>query len=139
MYAGAGAADFTPEPGLVLQGHLSKNPSHAVLYPLEARAIVFRDNQAAVCIVTLDVIGIELPMTQRIRAEISAQTGIAPDHILIAASHTHCAPAMLHNLAMTPESHFLRRVEQAAVHAAVEASQESHPITLGLGCGAAYF
>jgi len=139
MYAGVGAADFTPEPGLVLQGHLSKNASHAVLYPLEARAIVFRDNQAALCIVTLDVIGIELAMTQRIRGEISGKTGIAPDHIMIAASHTHCAPAMLHNLAMTPDPQFLRRVEQAAVQAAIEASQESHPVTLGLGCEAAHF
>jgi hypothetical protein len=139
MYAGVGAADFTPEPGLILQGHLSKNPSHAVLYPLEARAVVFRDNQASVCLITLDVIGIELSMTRAIRQQVSAKTGIAPNHILIAASHTHCAPAMLHNLAMTPDQHFLKTVESAAVQAAVEASHQPRPVTLGLGCGSAYF
>src|SRR5688572_21038600 len=98
MQAGVGAAEFTPEPGLILQGHLSRNPSHAVMYPLEARAIVFDDNQARVCIVTLDVIGVELAFTRAVREQIAAQTGIREDHILIAASHTHCAPAMLHSL-----------------------------------------
>ncbi len=139
MYAGAAAADFTPEPGLILQGHLSKNPSHAVLYPLEARAVVFNDNQAAICLITLDVIGIELEFTRQIRQQVSAKTGIRPDHILIATSHTHCAPAMLHSLAMTPESHFVHRVEKAAVECAIEAHRNLRPATLGLGAGSAYF
>jgi neutral ceramidase len=139
MYAGVGAADFTPDPGLILQGHLSKNPSHAVLYPLEARAIIFRDNQAALCLITLDVIGIDLSLTRLIRQTVSAKTGIAAKHITVAASHTHCAPAMLHNLAMTPDAGFLRKVESAAVHAAIDANANPRPVTLGLGCGSAYF
>ncbi|HEX8521839.1 MAG TPA: neutral/alkaline non-lysosomal ceramidase N-terminal domain-containing protein [Tepidisphaeraceae bacterium] len=139
MYAGVGSSDFTPEPGLILQGHLSKNPSHAVLYPLDARAIVFRDNQSSICIITLDVIGIELALTQRVRQQIQARTGIPPAHILIAASHTHCAPAMLHNLGMTPDPNFLRKVEAAAVQAAVDAARHLLPVNLGLGAGSAYF
>jgi neutral ceramidase len=139
MLAGVAAADFTPEPGLILQGHLSKNPSHTVLYPLEARAIVLGDGHKSVCIVTLDVIGIELAMTRRVRARIAEQCGIEPDQILIAASHTHCAPAMLHNLAMTPDPKWLRRVEDAAVTCAVDAAKELKPVTLGLGCGSAHF
>ena len=139
MQAGVAGAEFTPEPGLVLQGHLSRNPSHAVLYPLEARAIVFDDNHARVCIITLDVIGVELAFTQRVRQQVSAKTGIRADHILIAASHTHCAPAMLHNLAMTPDSSFVQHVERAAVQCAIEAAKHLHPVTLGLGCGSAHF
>src|SRR5438128_1137547 len=60
MNAGVAAVDFTPTPGLILQGHLSKNPSHTVLYPLEARALVLRSGQESLCIITLDVIGGEL-------------------------------------------------------------------------------
>ena len=43
MKSGVATADITPEPGPVLQGHWSSNPSHSVLYPLEVRAIVFEE------------------------------------------------------------------------------------------------
>ena len=73
MQAGVAAAEFTLEPGLILQGHLSRNASHAVMYPLEARAIVFNDNHASVCIITLDVIGVELEFTDDAMRAIAEQ------------------------------------------------------------------
>src|SRR5947207_1125136 len=121
MLAGVGAADFTPEPGLILQGHLSKNPAHAVLYPLEARALVLRSGETTVCLITLDVIGIDLAFTNRLRDKLSAELAIPRENIVVFASHTHCAPAMLANLAMTPDPRFVAQVEAAAVESAVDA------------------
>src|SRR3954469_16790323 len=91
MLAGVAAIDFTPTPGLILQGHLSKNPSHTVLYPLEARALVLRSTEQSLCIITLDVIGVELTTTRRIRDAVQSKIGIPTDKILVVASHTHCA------------------------------------------------
>jgi len=139
MLAGVAAVDFTPAPGLILQGHLSKNPSHSVLAPLEARALVLRSNEQSLCLITLDVIGVAPATTGNIRAGVAAATGIPSDHILVIASHTHCAPAMLPNLAMTPDPAWLARVEQSAIQCAIEASKNPQPVTQGLGASSAFF
>src|SRR5207247_4272141 len=67
------------------------------------------------------------------------RTGVPEDHIIVSASHTHCAPAMLKNLAMTPDESWVRSVEQAAADCAAKASDKLVPVTMGLGCGAAHF
>jgi len=139
MQAGVAAIDFTPAPGLILQGHLSKNPSHTVLYPLEARALTLKNNHQSLCLITLDVIGVELATTKRIRDAVSQKVNIPESNILVIASHTHCAPAMLKNLAMTPDPAWQARVEQAAVDCAIQSAQNLQPVTLGLGASSAYF
>src|SRR5207249_11384886 len=133
MRAGVAAIDFTPAPGLLLQGHLSKNPSHSVLYPLEARALVVRNDHTSVCLISLDVIGVELGTTRRARSAVSGKTGLPEDHILIHASHTHCAPAMLKNLAMTPDATWVASVEKAAVDCAIQANEKMRPVTFAIG------
>jgi neutral ceramidase len=139
MDVGVAAVDFTPQPGLILQGHLSENRSHGVLFPLEARAAIFRSGDTQLCLITLDVIGVGLATTRRIRNGVSKRTGIPEDHIIISASHTHCAPAMLKNLAMTPDESWVRSVEQAAADCAAQANSNLVPVIMGLGCGAAHF
>src|SRR5947209_761525 len=139
MHAAVAAVDFTPSPGLILQGHLSENPSHGVLFPLEARAAIFREAGEQLCLITLDVIGVELATTRRIRERVSKQLRMPQDHILISASHTHCAPAMLKNLAMTPDESWVASVESAAADCAEKASRNLVPVAMGLGCGAAHF
>ncbi len=88
---GVAEADITPSPGPVLQGHWSTNPSHSVLYPLEARAAVFEEEGTRVAIATLDVIGVTGEMTARIRERVEAACGIPADGVMVACSHTHCA------------------------------------------------
>ena len=92
MKSGVATADITPEPGPVLQGHWSSNPSHSVLYPLEVRAIVFEEGETRTAIATLDVIGVAKETTDRIRARVTAACGIPGDHVMLACSHTHSAP-----------------------------------------------
>ena len=139
MQCGVAAADFTPEPGPVLQGHSSTNPSHAVLFPLEARASVFEEDGERAAIVSLDVIGVTLETTRRIRRQASEACGISPEGILIACSHTHCAPAALPALGMTPPEGFVESVEAAAVGCVVEAANGLEPVRLAVGCGSAHF
>lgn len=139
MFAATAAADITPAPGHVLQGHGGADPSHAVLYPLEVRSIVFADGSEKAAVATVDVIGITLELTNRIRATVQRQTGIPADSILIAASHTHCAPATLGCLGMTPDPKWMKSVEDALVRTLVDAAGKLEPVNLGLGCGWAAF
>jgi hypothetical protein len=139
MQAGVAAADMTPPLGLVLQGHYGGKPSHAVLHPIEARAIALRADKTAVVIVTLDVIGIERDTTAAIRSEVARRVGDQPVHVMVAASHTHSAPATLPNLGLTPDPSFMKTLVDRAAGCAVEALKKVEPVTIGFGCGSAHF
>ena len=115
MKSGVASADITPKPGPVLQGHWSTNPSKSVLYPLEVRAAVFEVDATRTALVTVDVIGVTKATTDRVRERVARDHGIPGDHVTVADSHTHCAPASLPCLGMTPPEGWLERIEDAAV------------------------
>ena len=139
IQSGVATRDITPEPGLVLQGHWNTNPSHAVLYPLEVRAIVFAEGDSQIAIATLDVIGVTKATTDRIRAQVAKTCGIPEDGVMIVCSHTHCAPATLPCLGMTPDSNFMDRLVNTTAACIAEAAHALQPVTFGLGCGSAHF
>jgi hypothetical protein len=139
MLAGASHQDFTPAPGPVLQGHYSTNPSTAVLHPIEARAAAFHAGERTVVVITLDVLGVSLDTTARVRARLQRALNIHPNNVMLCASHTHCAPPTLDNLLGTPDPAFLAAVEDAAVQCATKAVSDLRPVQLAVGCSAAYF
>jgi hypothetical protein len=145
MLAAAAAVALTPDldnrAGLLhrLQGHAPCPPAKAVLLPLGARAVVVRDGPETVAIAAVDVIGLTLASTRRVRDQVGRRCGIAPERVMLCASHTHCAPATLSCLGVVPEDAWLRRVEAALVEMICDAASNLEPVRLGLGCGSAYF
>ncbi len=139
MKSGVASSDITPEPGSVLQGHWSTSPSHSVLYPLEVRAVVFEEADVRTAIATLDVIGVNKETTDRIRERVEAACGIPGDHVMIACSHTHSAPATLPCLGMEPPEGWMDTIEKETAAAIVRAAADLKPVRMGLGCGSAHF
>ena len=140
MLAATASADITPDPGPILQGHASTNPSHTVLYPLELRAIVFSDGKRKVAIVTLDLIGISLAITTRIRSAVAARTGIAEDCVMVCCSHTHCGPPILPGLPSSPiDPAYIERVVESVTESIAQADATLRPVRLGTGGGTAHF
>jgi hypothetical protein len=139
MRAGVAARDITPAPGRRLQGHWSTNPSHGVQDPLELRTIVFESGGQFVAIVSLDLIGIVREQTESIRRAIQTRCGIKPDHVMLAASHTHSGPVMRANGDLVPDPAYVAELESKIVDAVAEAKENLEPVTLALGCGSANF
>ena len=139
MKSGVAVADITPEPGPVLQGHWSTNPSHSVLYPLEVRAIVFEEAGVRTAIATLDVIGVRKETTDRIRAQVTEACGIPGDHVMVACSHTHSAPATLPSLGTEPPEGWMATIERETAACIARAAADLKPVRFGLGCGSAHF
>ncbi|MDA0748917.1 MAG: hypothetical protein O2954_20555, partial [bacterium] len=139
MKSGVSSAEITPEPGPILQGHFSTNPSHSVLYPLEVRAVVFEEGSQKTAIVTVDVIGLTKETTDLIRARVEKEAGIPGDCVMVACSHTHCAPPTLPCLGMKAPEGWLERIEEAAVTCVVQAAGNLEPVTFGVGCGSVNF
>lgn len=90
FYAGAALRVITPDPLLPVSGGIGQpQPVKEKKGDLFARAMVLKKGNVIVAIVSVDNIGWPAVLGDRSRALIK---GIAPENILIGATHTHSAP-----------------------------------------------
>ncbi|MHB8861110.1 MAG: hypothetical protein ACYC6N_01815 [Pirellulaceae bacterium] len=90
LRAGVGQAVITPHPLLPLSGGLGPTAAaHEQQGELTARAVVLHRDGVSVGIVSLDLLGFPSVLCDRVRAAVPR---IAPQNILIGATHTHSAP-----------------------------------------------
>ena len=89
--AGFAERDVSPAVGDEAPGGYGKARHAAFHDPCKARAAVFDDGVTVVAIVGLDALLIRKPTVAEARRRIAERTGIAPDRVMIAASHSHSA------------------------------------------------
>src|SRR6187399_1938619 len=88
--AAAAKRIITPDPLLPVSGGMGQpSPVRMKMGDLTARAMVFRAGTETVAFVSVDVIGFPSALGDKARALVK---GLAPDRILIGATHTHSAP-----------------------------------------------
>lgn len=81
---------ITPDPLLPASGGMGPtSPAREKRGELTARAVVFREGDVSVGVVALDLLGFPSVLGDRVRAKVDR---IAPENILIGATHTHSAP-----------------------------------------------
>jgi len=93
--AGAAEIDVTPPIGAVLAGyaHRTGGSTH-IIDPLKAQCLVLQDGTDSHCaLLTVDILGIAADVVREARHLISEQSGIPPERVLIACTHTHAGPA----------------------------------------------
>lgn len=94
LLVGAAVADITPPAGVLLDGYGNRStPSQGVHDPLMARvAVLDYGAQGSCAIVSCDLLGVHTWVAAEVRRRVSETCGIAPDGILIAATHNHAGP-----------------------------------------------
>lgn len=95
--AGAAAVVITPPQGAPLAGYYALRESQGVLDELHAKALVIEQDGAKLALVTLDLITVTRPVTVAARKLIAEQTGIAPERVMISATHSHTGPVLTRN------------------------------------------
>ncbi|HEX3650796.1 MAG TPA: hypothetical protein VHV49_20415 [Pseudonocardiaceae bacterium] len=86
----AGTVDVTPALGpMAGYGARGDTPATGVHDPLTASLL----RLGGVCWVALDALQVTVPLAGRIRAAVAGVLGLAPDAVLVCASHTHSGPA----------------------------------------------
>jgi len=94
MLAGLAKADITPSSTVNLTGYLARmGPSEGVHDPIFTRALVLGDGQQQAALIECDTLGFGLEYTRQAKQAIAAATGIPAANIMLAATHTHSAPA----------------------------------------------
>jgi hypothetical protein len=96
LKAGFARTDVTPKLGVRLGGYgVKERPAEEILDCLHATAMVLEQDGKSAAIINLDWICIEEDVVQVIREGASRKTGIAPQNITVAATHSHSVPNTL--------------------------------------------
>jgi hypothetical protein len=96
LRAGAAAVDITPEkfPVLINGGFLANRATRAH-DPVRAKCLVLDDGATRLAIVVVDTCMMPRELLDRAKEMARARTGIPTERILISATHTHSAPAVM--------------------------------------------
>jgi hypothetical protein len=74
-------------------------PAEGKLTDLWAKALILEaDNGQRLCLVSLDLVGIDRMLSQDLKAAIEKQSGLKEADVVFCCSHTHCGPAVRGNL-----------------------------------------
>lgn len=83
--------DITPALGSIIPGAFHARRSEEILDLLYVRAMVVQQEEKALAIAVVDACGITLDISEAIRARVSSRIPIAPEDIMVMATHAHGA------------------------------------------------
>ncbi|HEY1602030.1 MAG TPA: hypothetical protein VGG64_20675 [Pirellulales bacterium] len=153
--AGFAERDITPDIGMEQPGGYGKAFHKTKHDACKVRASVFDDGTTRVAIVGLDALLIRGQTVAAARQAIHEKCGIAPEAIMIAASHSHSAgptgmilpgefdhasdlvKSLAYEKSSMADAAYLRRVEQGLVEAVVEADARRAAARCAVGYGLA--
>lgn len=92
LRAGAAWVNITPKTGAPMGGYYKFRAVEGVRDPLYAKTIVLEKDGTLAALVVLDHVRTARPMMEAAKKLIQEQCGIAPDHVMISATHTHTGP-----------------------------------------------
>ena len=94
LQAGFARIDITPPLGTSLQGYFSERLADGILDPLLATAVAFDDGNKRAVVMSVDVIGFNQKLMDRIRPMIAEAIGTEKEGVFICCTHTHLGPGL---------------------------------------------
>jgi hypothetical protein len=153
---GIAKVDITPKEPMFMSGYANRtHPAEGTLTKLWAKAIVLnisQKNDTRIVLVTLDLLGIDRELSQRIRNRISKthKLSVTNSQVHLACSHTHTGPIVAGNLrpmhymllneqAQQQVDDYADFLETSVASAVAEAFKNSRYCELSYGIGKATF
>lgn len=134
--AGAAMVDITPTNFPIrTAGNLTLTMANKVLDPLNVRALVLDDGRTQVAIAVVDSCMVDRETMDAAKAAAKRVTGIPVERMLIAATHTHSAPAAYSCHGNDVEPAYVDLLIQRIADAIAEAWRNRVPARVGWGKG----
>lgn len=145
--------DITPEIGMEAPGGYGKAYHRTLHDPCKVRAAVFDDGSRRVALVGIDALAVRRPLVEACRKEIQARCGIAPEAILIGASHSHSSgptcmilpgeydhgsplvKSLAYEKSSCADARYLERVRKELIEAVCAADKSRAEARCGVGKG----
>ncbi|MDI6772961.1 MAG: neutral/alkaline non-lysosomal ceramidase N-terminal domain-containing protein [bacterium] len=136
MRVGFARTVITPPPGASLAGFGARQErAQGVHDDLHARALVLEASGQRVALVVCDLCDLDAGFIREARRRIQERTGIPAASALLAATHTHAAPATFALYSLPPDPGWLDDLAGRAADAVASAVRDLTPATLGLALG----
>lgn len=153
MKVGFAERDITPEFGMEQPGGYGKAFHRTLHDPCKVRASVFDDGENRVALVGIDALAVRRPLVEAVRKQVHEKCGIAPDAILIGASHSHSSgptcmilpgeydhgsplvKSLAYEKSSCADAKYLVKVEKELVEAIVAADKGRVAARCGVGKG----
>lgn len=130
IQAGFADIEYTPEPGLELQGQQFRRVAEYARDPLCACAAAFRQGDETVVQVAVDSGVFPANLVARAQQGFVERTGLPGRRLLVSATHSHVAPYTITSYWGSPDPAYLDRLVGAVVEAAVKALERLEPVNV---------
>ncbi len=92
LLAGFGRVNITPPLGIGLAGYFQTRIADGVLDELETNALALKAGNDEIILISIDNIGFENAVMNKIRESVSERTGIPSEAVFVHCTHTHTGP-----------------------------------------------
>jgi neutral ceramidase len=134
--AGAATANITPLMGVPLDGTIMQiGPAKHVHDELHARCLVLDDGVTRLAFAIVDNTMISAEVIDRAKRLIEEHTAIPPDHVMVAATHTHSTPRAVVGLKPDSAAHvaYLDYLSERIAEGVRRACNQLAPARIGWG------
>jgi len=132
LRAGAQEIDISPRRlPVILSGGFLARSGERLESPLMARALVLDDGSLRLAIVIVDTLMAPRELLDEVKRRASQATGIPPERMLIAATHTHSAPPLMGALGTDPDPDYAAMVSERLVELLESAAADLAPARIG--------
>jgi neutral ceramidase len=139
LTAGFGKVCISPPIGAPLAGFAARQGvAEGIHDDLFARALVLANEQTAIALISVDVLALPSHFVERVRAAINERTGIRPEAVMIASTHTHAGPVTITTFFNPDEdvdAGYMDRLAGAILESVVTAWRERFSARAGVGVG----
>ena len=130
--AGASAVDISPtEFPVIVSGGFLERTAGDLKDPLHARALVLDDGATRLAIVVVDTLLMPRDLVDKAKQMAEQATGIPTDHMLVAATHTHCAPSVVGALGTGVDEPYVKVLPGWIAQAVEQAAENLAPARVG--------
>jgi hypothetical protein len=132
LRAGAYAIDVTPERfPVIVNCYFNERTATTATSKLHARCLVLDDGGERLGVVIVDSCMMPRELIDRAKALVPPSAGLRPERILVAATHTHSAPAVMGCLGSDADPHYPAFLEAQIARGLEKAAANLVPAKLG--------
>lgn len=135
LRAGAATSNITPWLGVSVNGGMTDRRAEHIHDELHARALVLDDGKTRLAIVVCDSCATPREVVLEAKKRIAEQSKIAPDHVLISATHSHTCATAVAVFQSDPDPDYLRFYAARIADAVQRAVKQLAPAKIGWGFG----
>src|SRR5438128_4916273 len=133
--AGAALVDITPWMGLSIEGNMHDHKGTNIHDPLHARCVVLDDGETRLAMVLADSCMIPRRVFDEAKKIVHARSQLPVENMLMAATHTHSAPAAVGIFQATPDPEYQTFLARRLADAVLQAINNLEPAQVGWGTG----